>query len=311
MDDGSVRRVIAHIAPALRRDYLVMELGANLLAEERKELLTCFGAPHFRKTAVVVMGEPSEAHKQVVRDEILSEKKAKQETERKRKAELAERRRLLEERKRKADEARKAAQQKKAGAQEAEDAKDEAAPQKEEEEGEVALPEPELTEEEQKQWFRKSTNPDISSAVLARTYASFTLPGEDEGFDEIRYEWQAEQPCKALLRDFVLENKRTQRVEDLQVSDWFKEHLSKWQKVLQDWRNKEREYKDPAKRRAAQQRKLAELKKKEEEENKEENGDEKMDGKEENGDTASMEINAEEVDVMSVEDVMDLGNGEP
>merc|ERR1740121_737261 len=255
MDDGSVRRVIAHIAPALRRDYLVMELGANLLAEERKELLTCFGAPHFRKTAVVVVGEPSEAHKQVVRDEILSEKKAKQETERKREAEL--------------------------------------------------------TEEEQKQWFRKSTNPDISSAVLARTYASFTLPGEDEGFDEIRYEWQAEQPCKALLRDFVLENKRTQRVEDLQVSDWFKEHLSKWQKVLQDWRNKEREYKDPAKRRAAQQRKLAELKKKEEEENKEENGDEKMDGKEENGDTASMEINAEEVDVMSVEDVMDLGNGEP
>merc|ERR1712151_554193 len=39
MDDGSIRRVLNAVAPIQQRNYVVMEVRANLVKDERKELL--------------------------------------------------------------------------------------------------------------------------------------------------------------------------------------------------------------------------------------------------------------------------------
>lgn len=101
-----------------------------------------------------------------------------------------------------------------------------------------------------------------------------------------------------------------QPAEELQPGDWFKEEWTKWQKTLQSWRKVQTEWKDPVKKKALIARKKAELAKK----NKESSGadDEKdKDAEAPDEDVKLMEINAEDIDVGSVDDVTDLGNGEP
>merc|ERR1712226_853765 len=96
-----------------------------------------------------------------------------------------------DEKKKKADEARKmrlAAAAKKAG----EEVKEEETKEDEKME-ETVTEEPaapvELTDEEKQIEFIKSDLKDISDKVFSKSYASFSLPAADEGFDEVRYDW--------------------------------------------------------------------------------------------------------------------------
>merc|ERR1712203_753537 len=50
-------------------------------------------------------------------------------------------------------------------------------------------PKVELTAEEKKLWFAKSSTPDLLPFVLNTTFAEFTVPEKEDGFDEIRYDW--------------------------------------------------------------------------------------------------------------------------
>merc|ERR1740121_260763 len=185
-----------------------------------------------------------------------------------------------------------AAKKKKAGGDEKadEEKKDEDAPMeeepKEEEEEKEEEIVAELTEEEKKLTFRKKDAPDLGQKVLATSYAKFTLPEADEGFDDIQYVWQPEAECKEYMKKWVLERKLTQRVEELQPSDWFKGKWTEWQKLVGTWkRKKEAEKKDG------------------------EDGEEKEPEPEE--EKQPMDINAEDLDVFAVEDVTDIGKGEP
>merc|ERR1719512_523021 len=226
---------------------------------------------------------------------ILADKKRAAEAELRKKREEEARKRLLEEKKKKAEEARrKAALRKKAGEEEpaAEDA-DAEEPKEESMEVEV-----ELTEEEKAQWFRKTSVPDVSEQVVSKSYAEFTFPVADEGFDEVSYKWQNEEPSAKLLKDWVFQKKLTQRVEDIQPGAWFKEEWQKWTKGLQEWRKKQSEWKDPAKKKALLAAR-AEAKKKEAEEK----GDEAP--------QEAMEIDPDDIEVSTVEDVNDIGSGEP
>merc|ERR1712039_244555 len=56
-DDHSVQKLIANVAPTLPRSFIIPELKSNLIESERKTRLANF--PTFKKTAVVVMGEPT------------------------------------------------------------------------------------------------------------------------------------------------------------------------------------------------------------------------------------------------------------
>merc|ERR1712085_218298 len=133
MDDFSIQRVLRAVAPVVPRNYVVMEVESNLIAEERKEVVRRFSAKMFKTTAHVVMGEPNEEFKKMQLDKLLKKKqleiRQKQLMEVKKKAE--------EERKRKADEIRKKAEEikkKNEAAKKAKEAaeKGEAAPDEEE-----------------------------------------------------------------------------------------------------------------------------------------------------------------------------------
>lgn len=266
MDDMSVSQVLSKLAPALRRNFLFLELRANLVASERSDTLRRFGSG-FHRVARVMMGEPSASYKEVVRTLILADKAADLEAER-------ERRRI------------------------------EAGPRKDTEvstESKVADAEVEvqdtlaLTEEEEKMCVRKSEVPDLTSSALSRSFASFALPTAEEGFEEIAYEWQPMEQCKALLKEWVSARKLTTRVEDLQPSQWFKNHWQTWQKLNGEWRKLQGDWKDPVKRKALLQRKL----------------DAKRKEAGADPEAELMKIDAESIDIHTVADVTDIGSGEP
>merc|ERR1712014_163923 len=97
----------------------------------------------------------------------------------------------------------------------------------------------------------------------------------------IVYAWSKEPQCKEYMQKWVTEKKMTQRVEDLQPSDWFKTKYSEWNKQLSVWKRKQADFKDPSRRRAyfAAKKKEAEAKKKKEaEEAKKAAEDAKKDG---------------------------------
>eukprot|EP00404_Azadinium_spinosum_P025042 CAMPEP_0180609066 /NCGR_PEP_ID=MMETSP1037_2-20121125/28564_1 /TAXON_ID=632150 /ORGANISM="Azadinium spinosum, Strain 3D9" /LENGTH=905 /DNA_ID=CAMNT_0022628445 /DNA_START=58 /DNA_END=2771 /DNA_ORIENTATION=- len=278
MDDMSVRRIISAIAPAFHRNYVVMEVKGNLLAEERKEVLARFAGPDFKKVAHVTMGEPPAEFKSYVQELLLKDKVVKAEAE---------------------------ARSKKA---EANKKKEKVA----EPDEEIKV---ELTEDEKKLCFRKKDVPDLAAKELAISYAKFTLPEMAEGFDEVTYLWGHEAQCKDFLRAWVLEKKLTQCVEELVPSDLFKARWDEWSKFLVSLKKQQRIFKDPAARKAAlaAKKKEEEEKKNKAEEAKKASEEGGEDGKEEEPETEpAKEINAEDLeDVFSVTNVMDIGNGEP
>merc|ERR1712072_697151 len=90
----------------------------------------------------------------------------------------------------------------------------------------------ELTEEEKKDiWFCKSHTPDLSKTVLAKSFAHFSLPTKEEGFDEIKFVWQPEAKSIEHIKSWVLEKKKNSRAEDLEPSAWFKEKLAAFEKA--------------------------------------------------------------------------------
>merc|ERR1712045_533771 len=115
----------------------------------------------------------------------------------------------------------------------------------EEQEQEIKV---ELTEEEKEMWFRKSNIPDLAPRELALWYSKFTIPTQDEGFDAIKFVWQPAKECEKYLKQWLLEKKLTQRVEDLQPSEWFKGKWSEWLKLLSSWKKRQQEFKNPSKK---------------------------------------------------------------
>jgi len=295
MDDGSVRRLLCHVAPTTGRSFVVPELKDNLLAASRKESLKRWAG--FKKTAMVVMGPPPAEFKEKVQALILAEKKAKAETERKRKAAEEERKRIIDEKKKKkAEEARKAAKKGEDDeAKEDEEAKEEEPAKTEEPEVVV-----ELTEEEKQMSFRKGSLPDMSEATLAKCFAEFSLPAKEEGFDEVVFKWHGEAEAAKVLKEWIFAKKLTQRVDDLQPGQAFKDTWGEWTKNLASWRKLQSEWKDPTKRKALLA-KRAEAKKKAAEEK----------GEEPPAEEEKMDIDIEDLDVFGVEDVTDIGTGEP
>merc|ERR1719343_520318 len=118
----------------------------------------------------------------------------------------------------------------------------------EEEEEEKEPPKVALTEEEKKMWFRQPAagSTDLSAVVLNQSFSSFSIPEKGEGFDDVSFEWQGGDASKEYLRNWVLEKKRTSRIEDLQPSQWFLDRAKEWGKTLSEWQAKHKSFRSSA-----------------------------------------------------------------
>jgi hypothetical protein len=116
-----------------------------------------------------------------------------------------------------------------------------------------------LTDEEKKNNFVKHMVPDLAPHVLGASFAGFTLPTKDEGFDQVNYDWVKEAPAKKYVNEWILSRKITTRIEDIQPSEWFKQQWCNWQAQLHRWHMKLNEWKDPARRIATAEAKEAKV----------------------------------------------------
>jgi len=242
--------VLPKLSPVMQRNFVVAEVQGNLLADSRRASLERFDVG-FKKTALVVIGEPTEEYKACVREALLEENRRK-------------------------------------AAAEENDKDREMVPGPKQEE--VAI---ELTAEEKKVWFWKKAIPDLAESELAKTFASFSIPEAGEGFDEVCFEWQPRDQCKAYLQEWMLQKKSTQRLEDLQPSQWFKDRLSEWRKALQDWKSKHKEWKGIIEQLAEWKREGAEK------------------GDKQDSDERPTDVDIDELNVFQVQDINDIGSGEP
>eukprot|EP00420_Gonyaulax_spinifera_P029359 CAMPEP_0197877918 /NCGR_PEP_ID=MMETSP1439-20131203/6460_1 /TAXON_ID=66791 /ORGANISM="Gonyaulax spinifera, Strain CCMP409" /LENGTH=861 /DNA_ID=CAMNT_0043497297 /DNA_START=57 /DNA_END=2639 /DNA_ORIENTATION=+ len=335
VDDFSIHRLINSIASVVPRHFVVMEVKQNLVAADRANILKRFSLPHFKKIAHVVMGEPKPEWKDKVQKSLLEDKQQKAEREwkakqleKERKKAVAERQKqLMEEKlkreaeaKKKIAEAKKAAEKEGEGKKEGEEEKKEGEEKKEDKKkddekeddekkedekkeekaedakAEEAKPEDdvpeecptvELTEEEKKLNFKPAASNDLTPQVINTSFAQFSIPEDSEGFDVIRYEWQNAEGSKAYLKKWVLQRKVTSRVDDLLPGKWFEEQSSEFQKSIKEWQEKQKTFNDAKAKEDAKK------------------------GKKEGAEDDDEEDKKMGVDIFSVEDICDVGSGEP
>eukprot|EP00931_Biecheleriopsis_adriatica_P077427 TRINITY_DN50_c0_g1_i3.p1 TRINITY_DN50_c0_g1~~TRINITY_DN50_c0_g1_i3.p1 ORF type:complete len:821 (-),score=308.17 TRINITY_DN50_c0_g1_i3:116-2341(-) len=136
-------------------------------------------------------------------------------------------------------------------------------------------PTAELSEEEQKLFFLpKGPITDLAPSVLNKSFANFTIPEAEEGFDAVNFEWQPEAKAKEYLAKWVLETKATALIEDLVPSKYFQEKYGAFTKQNLEWQGKQKAFKaNPPKEAAA--------------------------------------VEAPTDDIFKVEDVNDIGGGKP
>ncbi|CAE7558921.1 Hnrnpu [Symbiodinium sp. CCMP2456] len=176
------------------------------------------------------------------------------------------------------------------------------------------VPLAELTAEEKKLTFRRLPVSDLTAYVLNTNFQKFSLPDEEETyFDGIQYIWSPEKKAKQHLEEWVQVKKLTSRLEDLQPGEWFSTKWKEWQKVMQSYQTKHNTHK------AIEAKKIAQLAAKEQAEK---DGTElplevlaALDDSNKVvlgwGIGQAVQVDFESLDVFGVEDVMDVGGGEP
>jgi len=227
-----------------------MEVKSNLIPEERKEALKKFNYPCFKKVARVIMGKPNQEFKDMVQSKILKVKQDKADAAWKQKKAAEAKKKLIEKKQKEFAKKKAEAAAKADGEAEKEPEVEE---KEEEEDAEGEAPVVELTEEEKAMDFPASGQPDLTPQVLASSYAKFTTPQDDEGFDSIKYEWDSKEKSASYLKSWVLNKKLTTRIEDLKPGQFFKEKAAEFEKCLKTWQEKQKATKKPAKKAEAEE----------------------------------------------------------
>eukprot|EP00927_Polykrikos_kofoidii_P033483 TRINITY_DN2830_c0_g1_i1.p1 TRINITY_DN2830_c0_g1~~TRINITY_DN2830_c0_g1_i1.p1 ORF type:complete len:740 (-),score=188.46 TRINITY_DN2830_c0_g1_i1:275-2413(-) len=231
MDDLSVRRVLNSIASVVPRNYVVMEVKQNLVAADRQENLKKFPKAVFRRTARVAIGNPNDEFKQAARKAQLKEKQAKAEIEWKARKIEKERKKMLEKRK------QELARQTQSVEENQENSVKEQKEENKDEEEDSPMPVVTLTEEDETKWFAQPVagSQDMTQQAIDSSIRAFSIPEKQEGFDEVVFEWVDEKMSKEYLAKKVSEKKRTARIDGFVAGPWFKEQLVEWSQQVKEW----------------------------------------------------------------------------
>merc|ERR1712157_160905 len=76
LEDKTVCKLLQVIASVCPRDFVLIELQANLVKETREKLLSKFPSFMFKKVALVAMGSPSDAFVKYNEKLMLQDKQA-------------------------------------------------------------------------------------------------------------------------------------------------------------------------------------------------------------------------------------------
>lgn len=293
LDDFTVRKLLSVIAPTAKRNYIIPELMSNMLPKDRKLVLSRFSQHDFNRVSCILLGEPDEGFRDYVHGRLLAEKRRKAQREKrwdadpsaeaKNDANLASAEKadekptdttLDEEKTTIANENPEEKPTTTNENSEKTDSNEEARQieNKVKDDNENTKEDITLTDAEKANIFPNTQHPDVDDRALSRCYAQFSLPSVEEGFDEVRYEWEAGESCTGLMKEWIMGKKMTQRVEDLRAGDWFKTEYAKWENVYRKWQKIQSDWKDNSK---------------------------------------NAETPEEEVEIDPVENVEDVANGEP
>jgi len=340
-DDRAVRRLLGNIAALQRRNYVVMEVKSGLLKEERPALVSKFPSHVFKRFAQVVVGEPPADFKKRTQQHILKRKqdasdiqfKAKKleaakkkaveknqkmiEKKRRRVVKLGEAKKKLEEEKKRRAEAKEEAMTTEEEKEMLEVAESESEAEQEDAKMDYSEepPKVDLTAEEKSVWFISKRVPDMMQATLSSSFGSFSLPQKDDGFDEIRYEWQKGPKCEEYMKKWILNRKLTTPMQELKPSMEFNKRLNDFKKVFVTWTSRQKTFKAMASKPKTLQSAVKKAEPSAEKAEKEAG----KEGEEVGGEDTAMEEVKEEVvvkdvvvkDVFGVEDVCDVGEGKP
>merc|ERR1712232_625790 len=349
IDDFSAQKLMKMMATMVPRDYLVLEVSANLSNESRAEALKLFSPDKFKRVARVVVGSPDKAFLESQHKVMLKQKqerltkewkvrkadKDRKKAEKKRQKEMEERKKKAaeyvkkkaeeaakkkEEEKKKKEAAAKAEADKKAK-EEAGDADDgevktedasmepkeeeknddetkeeepkEEEPDEEPEEPDEEEPVAELSTEEKTAKFAQKPVPDITQVAFNKSLSRFSLPDKGEGFDDVQFEWDKAGAANTYFTNYLVEKKKTTRLDDLKPGEWFKEKVAAWKKTSNDWLQLQKKAKvEEAKKKAAKDK-------------------ERKAKAAEEGAEVEDEGEPEEPDVFGCENVADVGDGVP
>merc|ERR1711865_915535 len=112
----------------------------------------------------------------------------------------------------------------------------------EEEPEETECPKVDLTDEELKMFFKPVAVADISSGAMGAAFSQFAIPTKDEGFAEVKYDWQNEKASQEYLKKRVSGLKITARVDELKPSEWFKTKEGEFRKLVEEWQTKQKSF---------------------------------------------------------------------
>merc|ERR1711972_765562 len=114
IDNGAVDRMIKACAGTQARNYVVMEVRSNLIADQREALLKKFPSHLFRRVAHVQLGDPDADFKKKTQLVMLDRKQAASDIEFKKKQAEEKRKRLTEKKRKEAERAKKKAEKERA-----------------------------------------------------------------------------------------------------------------------------------------------------------------------------------------------------
>lgn len=80
------------------------------------------------------------------------------------------------------------------------------------------------------------------------SFAQFTTPEKNEGFDEIRYEWSKADKAAEYMKARVKTMKLNIRLDSLKPGQFFKDKTAEFRKSFQEWQDKQKSWKQSSKK---------------------------------------------------------------
>merc|ERR1712203_95276 len=103
--------------------------------------------------------------------------------------------------------------------------------------------------------------PDVDARVISKSFKTFTLPSDEEGFHRIEFLWRSQSEASGHLQRWVTSKKAENVVDGLKPSEWFKDKLKAWKELRSTMETKQKEIEKKKKKKWRKKKKKKKKKK--------------------------------------------------